>query len=706
VDKSLENWLRGGPAPAEPSSSGAPGGMDQAALLGLPVAPLGSGRPDEVPPEAEARIPPPSVTPEEQELIISEDTEDTEEEKAEEPLLYDDPAGHESFVIPSGEEALLPPPDLILEEEVIYRAPPKASPPVPRLFPDRKRPFMGARAKKFAAAGVVTAAAIAAGSWLLMGRESAGDLLVKGRELSVAGDYEEALEYYARAAEKDPAMTEALLGLADALERLDRKGEAVDAYYRCLQISRDDPAVHERLGFLFLSMSSYENALRSFHESIAGNPSDGRVFAGMGQAYEAREDYSQAVSAYKKALDLGPSSEENEAALKRAEEKLSAQNEEAERRQRDILAKENVLRGRSALDLGDYEDSRNSFLRALGFVPADHDALMGLGDLNRAGGNLEAAAEYYRAALLFHPDSPLASGALERVEKDLAALLPEEDVPLTKEEDEAKVAEIRQADAGSPDPKLPAKATPTAEEAPRKPDAPAPLVPSGRAKVTSSVRPVQEGPKPSVKAKSPPRPAAVSRPPRPRPASPPDTGMDHLSRGNYPAAFSHFWSEMLTPAAERPSGGTVRSPSLKNAPFSEGRWRDITPVSEGPLGGNLPLAVTLPDSGTASSRWTREKAPLIEAIRINPEDRGAYLNVAMSYLLKKKEDEKKVGHPASAEEEKAVWFSMLAHAWMKKGERDKAAIFLNAAKLRAGDEVLEQVLSLEKTFMGKRGREI
>ncbi|NLA90743.1 MAG: tetratricopeptide repeat protein, partial [Synergistaceae bacterium] len=380
MDKSLENWLRGEPAPAEPSSSGTPGGMDQAALLGLPVAPLGSGRPDEVPPEAETSIPP-SVTPEEQELIISEDTE---EEKAEEPLLYDDPAGSESFVIPSGEEAFLPTPDLTLEEEVIYRAPPKASPPVPRLFPDRKRPFMGARAKKFAAAGVVTAAAIAAGSWLLMGRESAGDLLVRGRELSIAGDYEEALGYYARAAEKDPAMTEALLGLADALERLDRKGEAVDAYYRCLQIARDDPAVHARLGFLFLSMSSYDNALRSFHESIAANPSDGRVFAGMAQAYEAREDYSQAVSAYKKALYLGSPSEENEAALRRAEEKLSAQNEEAERRQRDILAKENVLRGRSALDLGDYEESRNSFLQALGFVPADHDALMGLGDLNRA----------------------------------------------------------------------------------------------------------------------------------------------------------------------------------------------------------------------------------------------------------------------------------------------------------------------------------
>ncbi len=97
--------------------------------------------------------------------------------------------------------------------------------------------------------------------------------------------------------------------------------------------------MHAKLGFLFFSMSSYDNAIRSFQESVNFDPSDAAVFAGMGRAYEAKSDFVQAVSAFKKALDLQPSSEEYRTDLERAEKELSAHNEETERLERDILSK-------------------------------------------------------------------------------------------------------------------------------------------------------------------------------------------------------------------------------------------------------------------------------------------------------------------------------------------------------------------------------
>lgn len=697
MDKNLESWLRGeAPDRGAPHPEPVPG-ADQAALLGLPVAPLGSGRSEILPDPAEEEEPAaPAVTLTEQELIIP--PEDEKEPEAVPDMPEPESETPSSFYVQADEV-------VGGEAEII--------PPVmPRLFAERRKPDRAGRGKKLAAAGF-TAAAIAAGAWLLIGRESAADLLVKGRELYGGGDYEGALECYSRAAEKDPALLEALLGVADALERLDRRGEAVDAYYKCLQVAHDDPAVHAKLGFLFLSMSSYENALRSFHESINFNPGDSLVFAGMGRAYEAREDYAQAVSAYRKALDLS-ASEENRTALDRAEKELSRQNEESERRQRDILVKENVLQGMSALSLGNFDESRSFFLKALELTPSDHDALMGMGSLNKAAGDPAAAADYFRAVLAFHPDSALAAEALAEIEKDPVQLPEDEELPKEtgsgdkllglRPGDDAPAGDkpIPEIDKGEEKEKNNVKKPDVSTETlpkslPQEKAPPPPLVPSGRGTIAPALkRPVPARAKVSEGAKPVPVPAATR-------AKQPVTGVEELSRGDYPAAFSLFWKEMLTPTAERPAKAAVSPPPLKNAPFSEGRWRDITPVREGPLGGRMPLAVTLPEGDKQTPRWAADKAALVEAIRVNPEDGPVYLNLALSYLLQK-EDNKKTGQINKAEEEKAVYFSMLAHAWLRKGERDKAAIFLNAAKLRARGEILERVISLEKIFLGRNGR--
>ncbi|MGI6784963.1 MAG: tetratricopeptide repeat protein [Aminivibrio sp.] len=728
MDKSLESWLRGEPGAAGGAPVTPRPDADQASLLGLPVAPLSSRL---------TELSSPDLTPSEQEIVIPVDAGPDGETEAEPEVRRETEREQEAELKLELTEEKKPDPKPALEEAVLFSAsdqpvqtsgggsvrhtPPKISAAVPRLFGEKRKTDRTGKGKKLAAAGFFTAAAIAAGAWIISGRETAGDLLAKGKELRSGGDYEGALEYYSRAAAKKPDLSEAYLGIAEALEGLGRKGEAVDAYYKCLQLDHENPVVHSKLGFLFLSMSSYENALRSFHESANYNPDNGLVFAGMGEAYEAREDYAQAVSAYRKALDIMPS-DENRTALERVEKQLSRQNEEAEKRQRDILVKENVLNGRSALSLGDFEGSRNFFLKALDLLPGDHDVLMGMGDLNEAEGDHRAAADYYRAVLDFYPDSVLAARALAEVEKALTGPAGEDvSEELISGDVEVKGQTARENGEGSEkvEPSIDKKPSATAAassdgiekatgEPPSTPEktAPAPLVPSGKGKVTSAVKPAS-APKDSGRAVKPGRPATSAPAARQIASLPqagakklPASGAERLERGDYPAAFSLFWNEMLTPAPDRPAGKPAAVAPVKNAPFSEGRWRDITPVQKGPLGGGLPLAVTLPGGGKTAPRWAEDKAALIEAIRINPEDQPVYVNLALSYLLQK-EEEKKAGTVIKTEEEKAVWFSLLAHAWLKRGERDKAAIFLNAAKLRAEGNVQEQIASLEKLFAGR-----
>lgn len=669
MDKNLESWLRGSRLETGAPAPSPVKGSDQAALLGLPVAPLSPGHTGPLSPEEEeGRISSPDLAEPEQDLLIRsfEDEEKLPEEAVSEPVQ---PA--------AGAPASLP--AVNGEGENVGQTAEYVIPVSPRLFAERRKAAAG-RGKKFAAAGFA-AAVIAAGAWMLFGRENADDLLARGRELYGGGDYEGALNYYTRAAEKNPAMAEALLGVADALERLDRRGEAVDAYYRCLQAAPGDPLVHLKLGFLFLTMGSYENALRSFHESVNFNPADARAFSGMGRAYEAGGDYAQAVSAYRKALDLSPSNEDRDA-LKRTEGELSRQNEEAEKRRRDILVRENVLRGRSALSLGDFEEAKNFLLKALDLTPGDHDALIAMGDLNRTSGDLAAAADYYRAALAFHPDSLRAASALAEVEKTGAQIQGAKQVS-----EEVTPAEKPQA-------------LHTGDEAPRADQH------VQKNAVSPGIKPKTAPPRAPAVTKRPsalPRPSAVKKPP----AVSAQGDVKHSARADSkkerkPPSFSRFWKEMLA-SSESPEKGKVAALPLKSTPFSEGRWRDITPVSDGPLGRGIPIEIALPGAVKQPPGWAADKEALVEAIKINPGDRSVYLNLALSYLLQI-ENEKKDGKTVNNEEEKAVYYSLLAHAWLKKGERDKAAIFMNAAKLRARGELLEKVIALERAFMGRNSK--
>jgi len=95
----------------------------------------------------------------------------------------------------------------------------------------------------------------------------------------------------------------------------------------------------------------------------------------------------------------------------------------------------------------------------------------------------------------------------------------------------------------------------------------------------------------------------------------------------------------------------------------------------------------------------------MEAVALNPKEGTVYLNLAMSYILRKNEKGQAIVFGDRDEEEQAVYYSLLAHAWLRNGERDKAVLFINAAKRRARGELLGHIRALESFFLGRENRE-
>jgi tetratricopeptide (TPR) repeat protein len=266
--------------------------------------------------------------------------------------------------------------------------------------------------------------------------ESLEDLLQKGREAYARSEYDRSLAYFEKAGKKDPQRLEVLFGTAKTLEALGRKGEAIDAWYRCLQAEPGNAVVYSRIGGLFFDLGSVDNALRNYEESVKLDPSDAESYLGMGRAFEAKGEPARAAEAYRIALKLDESLAGLRETLARVERDLDLREMELqERQERVAMAEEQMLRAAAALVSGDYVESEAHFLRALDLVPDHEEAFLGLAESKIGKGDIEGARNVYRDLLVLHPGS-------ERARSSFQALGPpeneiERDVPPKQQEKES-----------------------------------------------------------------------------------------------------------------------------------------------------------------------------------------------------------------------------------------------------------------------------
>jgi tetratricopeptide (TPR) repeat protein len=82
-------------------------------------------------------------------------------------------------------------------------------------------------------------------------RQQAEDHYYAALDLFAEGDHEQAVEKYRKSVEADPTFTEALHGLARALQDLGRLDEAIEASKKIAEIDPDDVLAHTSLSVLY-----------------------------------------------------------------------------------------------------------------------------------------------------------------------------------------------------------------------------------------------------------------------------------------------------------------------------------------------------------------------------------------------------------------------------------------------------------------------
>jgi tetratricopeptide (TPR) repeat protein len=151
---------------------------------------------------------------------------------------------------------------------------------------------------------------------------------------------DEAEKYFAQALKLDPSSSDALTGLVNiAVERKDAakalrlvqdqvalvpsssnfyfllgqielrnqdQAKAEAALEKSVDLDKSNAAAVLLLGSIQVARGSVDRAIATYQNAIKNNPGDPRLYAGLGGAYEAHQDWQQAQDAYKKALEIQP----------------------------------------------------------------------------------------------------------------------------------------------------------------------------------------------------------------------------------------------------------------------------------------------------------------------------------------------------------------------------------------------------------------
>lgn len=283
----------------------------------------------------------------------------------------------------------------------------------------------------------------------LFPRESFDELLTKGNQAYDLQKYEEALSYFEKAAAKSPPRIEALRGKALALEALDRKGEAIDAWYGCLQVTPDSSEVHARIGDLLFNLGSLDKSLRSYQESVGLDPDNADILFRLGSVFEAKGDIEQAAEAFGKAARIDSSRKDIAEAEKRTGEERKTREEE--RRRLQAMAEEQIIMGIASLAGREYEDADAHFQRALDLTPDDETAMLGIAESKAGRGDVDGAKKAYIRIIDLYPDNVKAMEGLASLEssgKGGSTVIPGQE-QRAEEEKEKLVIVSDDTDAGS-----------------------------------------------------------------------------------------------------------------------------------------------------------------------------------------------------------------------------------------------------------------
>jgi tetratricopeptide (TPR) repeat protein/tRNA A-37 threonylcarbamoyl transferase component Bud32 len=229
-----------------------------------------------------------------------------------------------------------------------------------------------------------------------------------GQDLSVQGNFEEALTSYEAAVEYDPEFGRAYAGMGVVYGNLRQEDQAEASYQKALQ-HLDRMSERERYrtlgGYYLLVSHNYEKAIENYETLVALFPADGGGHSNLAFAYLSMRDFDKAVASGAEAVELDPKN-----VIKRmnyAMYAMYAGDFETSIEESKIVLEQNpafgyakFTLGRSAMAAGDVGVARDAF-ETLGSEGGMGSSLAPIGsaDLEMVLGRDNAAVEVLKPAI-------------------------------------------------------------------------------------------------------------------------------------------------------------------------------------------------------------------------------------------------------------------------------------------------------------------
>jgi tetratricopeptide (TPR) repeat protein len=194
----------------------------------------------------------------------------------------------------------------------------------------------------------------------------------------------EALGYYEAALKVRPGHVEVHNNLGNALSELGRIDEAIGHYEFVLKQKPDHADAHNNLGIALAMKGRLEEAIPHFQQAIQYRPNYASAHSNLGNAYAAQRRFDEAVREYKECLRLKPT---------------------------DPQAHNNL--GNVLVQQGRLNEAVGNYRKALALNAENPEAHFNLGLVLAQQGNREEAVGHFREALRQRPNYPEAQRELE-----------------------------------------------------------------------------------------------------------------------------------------------------------------------------------------------------------------------------------------------------------------------------------------------------
>ncbi len=119
-----------------------------------------------------------------------------------------------------------------------------------------------------------------------------------------SGEYEKSAKAYTRATQINPFSFTDFFSLGGVYEEMQRWADAVKAYVRACELKPEDVPSHVRTASCYNQLKDYDNAEQYALAAQSLSADDADVQKVLGDVYEGKQNYEQAISFYRKALEI------------------------------------------------------------------------------------------------------------------------------------------------------------------------------------------------------------------------------------------------------------------------------------------------------------------------------------------------------------------------------------------------------------------